>query len=139
MASTPLASNMAPSCKCAWLLPHPTSLSLSASFFDSLSAPRRQLTLTRWHSSPGIFAPHHQHLFNLRIEPAIDDYEDSAIVYEETHAMPRDPIRNPYGVGFESFTTPVTHESAFNLEWQTNRGELPLMLLSFAEPRPSAC
>ncbi|KAK4702051.1 hypothetical protein P7C70_g4176, partial [Phenoliferia sp. Uapishka_3] len=52
----------------------------------------------------GVFAPHHQHI----------------IVYDDTVAMPRDE-KNPHGVGFEVFTTKVEAESAFNLDWTTNR------------------
>jgi hypothetical protein len=54
--------------------------------------------------------------------------------------MPRDPISNPYGVGFESHTTPVTHEAAFNLDWETNRGEhlsalgISTLLLTYEPP-----
>ncbi|KAI5480277.1 primary-amine oxidase [Pseudohyphozyma bogoriensis] len=70
--------------------------------------------------APGVFAPHHQHIFNLRIDPAIDGYESSAIVYDETHPMPRDE-RNPHGVGFENHTTKVSRETAFNLNWEHNR------------------
>ncbi|KAL8277071.1 hypothetical protein RQP46_010499 [Phenoliferia psychrophenolica] len=95
----------------------------------------------------GVFAPHHQHsassrplcrskrlalilvlppfpshltVFNLRIDPAIDGYEDSVVVYDETLPMPRD-ANNPHGVGFEVFSTKVEKESAFNLDWETNR------------------
>ncbi|KAM0756094.1 primary amine oxidase [Meredithblackwellia eburnea MCA 4105] len=68
----------------------------------------------------GVFAPHHQHIFNLRIDPAIDGYEGSRIVYDDVYAMPRDE-NNPHGVGFEAHNTAVTHESAFNLDWTTNR------------------
>lgn len=42
-------------------------------------------------------------------------------MYDETHAMPRDE-NNPHGVGFEVFSTKVEQESAFNLDWESNRG-----------------
>uniref|UniRef100_A0A093VM82 Amine oxidase n=1 Tax=Talaromyces marneffei PM1 TaxID=1077442 RepID=A0A093VM82_TALMA len=41
--------------------------------------------------APGVMAPYHQHLFSLRIDPAIDGYENSIMV-EESHPM---PIENP--------------------------------------------
>lgn len=69
----------------------------------------------------GVFAPHHQHIFNLRLDPAIDGYEDGVITYTDTLAMPRNPETNPYGVGFEVHTTEVKDEAAFNLNWETNR------------------
>lgn len=69
----------------------------------------------------GVFAPHHQHIFNLRIDPAMDDYRSNAVTYEDTTAMPRDPQTNPHGVGFVAKSTQVQQESAFNLDWTTNR------------------
>lgn len=53
--------------------------------------------------SQGVFAPNHQHIFALRIDPAIDGYKNSAVAYEETHPMPRDAA-NPHGIGFENTT-----------------------------------
>jgi Cu2+-containing amine oxidase len=70
--------------------------------------------------APGVFAPHHQHLFALRIEPAIDAYDNSILAYDETKPMPRDE-KNPYGVGFEATTTRVEKETAFNLDASVNR------------------
>jgi primary-amine oxidase len=37
--------------------------------------------------APGVLAPYHQHLFCLRIDPAIDGHKNSVVV-EESHAMP---------------------------------------------------
>lgn len=69
----------------------------------------------------GVFAPHHQHIFNLRIDPALDGYRSNAVVYDDTFAMPREPASNPHGVGFEVKTTKVDKEQAFDLDWTTNR------------------
>ncbi|GJN94178.1 hypothetical protein Rhopal_007252-T1 [Rhodotorula paludigena] len=69
----------------------------------------------------GVFAPHHQHIFNLRIDPALDGYRSNAVVYDDTFAMPREPASNPHGVGFEVKTTQVDKEQAFDLDWTTNR------------------
>ncbi len=68
----------------------------------------------------GVFAPHHQHIFNIRCDPAIDGYRNTAIQYDDVVAMPRDE-KNPHGVGFVSESTRVTTESAFNLDWTRNR------------------
>ncbi|KKA17738.1 Amine oxidase [Rasamsonia emersonii CBS 393.64] len=48
---------------------------------------------------PGVMAPYHQHLFSLRIDPAIDGHRNSLIV-EESHPMPIDDpnVHNPFGV-----------------------------------------
>jgi primary-amine oxidase len=48
---------------------------------------------------PGVVAPFHQHLFSLRIDPAIDGYKNTAF-YEDSVPLPIDEIINPYGVGY---------------------------------------
>ncbi|KAM0750784.1 primary amine oxidase [Meredithblackwellia eburnea MCA 4105] len=70
--------------------------------------------------APGVFAPHHQHIFNIRIDPAIDGYDESEVIYDEVLPMPRDE-KNPHGVGFQVHTTKIQKESAFDLDWRTNR------------------
>lgn len=70
--------------------------------------------------APGVFAPHHQHIFNIRCDPAIDGYHNSAIQYDDVVPMPRDD-KNPHGVGFVSTSTRVATESAFDLDWTKNR------------------
>ncbi|KAJ6150626.1 hypothetical protein N7471_001825 [Penicillium samsonianum] len=48
--------------------------------------------------APGVLAPYHQHLFSLRIDPAIDGVANSLQV-EESNPLPfNDPsVRNPFG------------------------------------------
>ena len=59
----------------------------------------------RWGNivSPGVYAPYHQHLFCLRIDPAIDGQHNS-VVEEDSVPMPFDakqpPEDNLYGVGY---------------------------------------
>ncbi|KAH8145765.1 uncharacterized protein LAJ45_10242 [Morchella importuna] len=50
--------------------------------------------------SPGVLAQNHQHLFCVRIDPAIDGYENT-VVQEESHPLPFCPEINPYGNGYE--------------------------------------
>jgi primary-amine oxidase len=50
--------------------------------------------------NPGVLAQNHQHLFNVRIDPAIDGY-NNAVIQEESHPVPFDPEINPYGNAFE--------------------------------------
>ena len=69
---------------------------------------------------PGVFAPHHQHIFNIRCDPAIDGYRNSSIAYDEVLPFARD-ASNPHGVGFGTKTTHIEKECAFNLDWNTNR------------------
>ncbi|PGH18130.1 hypothetical protein AJ79_00758 [Helicocarpus griseus UAMH5409] len=60
--------------------------------------------------APGVLAPYHQHLFSLRIDPAIDGYENSLVV-EDSIPMPLDDpkIHNPFGIGYT--TTKETIET----------------------------
>ncbi|KAJ6164885.1 hypothetical protein N7470_003557 [Penicillium chermesinum] len=72
--------------------------------------------------APGVLAPYHQHLFSLRIDPAIDGPANSLQV-EESHAMPiNDPtIHNPFGVGYHTKSDIVATESGLDLDFTTNR------------------
>ncbi|EHK18968.1 uncharacterized protein TRIVIDRAFT_80736 [Trichoderma virens Gv29-8] len=49
--------------------------------------------------TPGVLAQNHQHVFAVRIDPAIDSYNDadSQVVVEESHPQKIDPKTNPYG------------------------------------------
>lgn len=53
---------------------------------------------------PGVMAPYHQHLFSLRIDPAVDGFKNT-VTYEDSVAMPKDPKTNPFGVGYVSKET----------------------------------
>ena len=56
---------------------------------------------------PGVMAPYHQHLFSLRIDPAVDGFKNT-VVYEDSVAMPKDPETNPFGVGYISKDTVIS-------------------------------
>ncbi|KAJ5641637.1 Copper amine oxidaseN2-terminal [Penicillium lividum] len=47
---------------------------------------------------PGVMAPFHQHMFSLRIDPALDGFKNT-IYYEDSVAMPEDDS-NPWSVGY---------------------------------------
>ncbi|GES63435.1 copper amine oxidase [Aspergillus terreus] len=72
--------------------------------------------------APGVLAPYHQHLFCLRIDPAIDGVANSLQI-EESHAMPvHDPaVHNPFGVGYTTRSTIATAEGGHDLDFTTNR------------------
>ncbi|KAI7370811.1 putative copper amine oxidase [Hortaea werneckii] len=72
--------------------------------------------------APGVLAPYHQHLFSLRIDPALDGHNNTLAI-EESHPLPIDDpsIHNPFGVGYTTTTTPVLHESGHDLDHTTNR------------------
>ena len=67
--------------------------------------------------APGVMAPYHQHLFSLRIDPAIDGYKNSLAV-EESHAMPIEDanVHNPFGVGYTTTQTISEGEGALDLD-----------------------
>jgi primary-amine oxidase len=72
--------------------------------------------------APGVLAPYHQHLFSLRIDPAIDGNENSLQV-EESHPIPIDDpnVHNPFGVGYTTKSKIITEEGGHDLDFATNR------------------
>jgi primary-amine oxidase len=50
--------------------------------------------------SPGVLAQNHQHIFAIRIDPAIEGHKNSIIV-EESHPVPTNPETNPRGNFYE--------------------------------------
>jgi len=72
--------------------------------------------------APGVMAPYHQHLFCLRIDPAIDGWDNSLVV-EESHPLPIDDpnVHNPFGVGYITKPTVVPHETGLDLDHRVNR------------------
>lgn len=69
---------------------------------------------------PGVLAQHHQHLFSLRVDPALDGHNNRLIV-EEAHALPRDPKTNPHGVGYVTRETVVKESTGINTDTEKNR------------------
>ena len=72
--------------------------------------------------APGVLAPYHQHMFCLRIDPAIDGHSNSLAI-EESKALPVDDpaIHNPFGVGYVSETKIAENEGAHDLDFTKNR------------------
>jgi len=70
--------------------------------------------------APGVLAPNHQHLFCLRIDPAIDGYHNSLVV-EESHPLPLDQQTNPFSMGYTTQAETITHESGLDLNHTTNK------------------
>ena len=72
--------------------------------------------------APGVMAPYHQHLFCLRVDPAIAGWRNSLVV-EESHAMPvEDPnFHNPFGVGYAVKQNIVEDECGLDLDHTVNR------------------
>ncbi|KAI1390429.1 copper amine oxidase [Hypoxylon trugodes] len=67
--------------------------------------------------APGVMAPYHQHLFSLRIDPAIDG-RNNTLAIEESKSMPiGDPaIHNPFGVGYYTEHRFVEQEGGLDLD-----------------------
>lgn len=68
---------------------------------------------------PGVLASHHQHIFSLRVDPAIDGHENR-LVYDEAHPMPRSDF-NPHGVGYTVHETVVPESGGLDLDPNTGR------------------
>jgi primary-amine oxidase len=69
--------------------------------------------------SPGALAQNHQHLFAVRIDPAIDGHQNT-IFTEESVPIPMNEKTNPWGNGYEVVRKPVTKSSAVHASPFTN-------------------
>ncbi|KAF5667257.1 primary-amine oxidase [Fusarium heterosporum] len=72
--------------------------------------------------APGVMAPYHQHLFSLRIDPAIDGHANSLVI-EESKPLPFDDstVHNPFGVGYVTESQTVDQEGGFDLDFTKAR------------------
>jgi primary-amine oxidase len=72
--------------------------------------------------APGVLAPYHQHLFSLRIDPAIDGHANSLVI-EESKPLPMDDpeIHNPFGVGYVTESRTIEEEGGFDLDFTKAR------------------
>ncbi|CCX31810.1 Similar to Copper amine oxidase 1; acc. no. Q12556 [Pyronema omphalodes CBS 100304] len=68
---------------------------------------------------PGVLAASHQHIFSLRVDPAIDG-QGNKVVIEEAHAMPLGP-QNPHGTGYITKETELTHSGGYDTNTAANR------------------
>ena len=57
--------------------------------------------------SPGALAQNHQHLFAVRMDPAIDGHQNT-IFKEESLPIPMNPENNPWGNGYQVVSQPIT-------------------------------
>ncbi|TIA57557.1 hypothetical protein D6C77_06083 [Aureobasidium pullulans] len=68
---------------------------------------------------PGVLATHHQHIFSLRVDPAIDGHSNR-LVYDDALPMPRSDF-NPHGTGYYTEETLVSQSGGYDLNPDTNR------------------
>ncbi|KAI0125322.1 copper amine oxidase [Xylariales sp. AK1849] len=73
--------------------------------------------------SPSVLAQNHQHIFAVRMDPAIDSYDpgETNIILEETHSVPMNPETNPHGNGYEIRRDPITRAVFADAEPKLNR------------------
>ena len=69
---------------------------------------------------PGVLAVHHQHIFSLRLDAAIDGPKNR-LVYSEAHPLPRDSDINPHGNGYAVQDTLVEQSTGLDTAPQHNR------------------
>ncbi|KAK1828665.1 copper amine oxidase [Podospora conica] len=70
--------------------------------------------------APGVLAPSHQHLFCLRVDPAVDGWKNS-VQMTETHPLDPSPETNPHGNAFTTTSSLLPTESAHHLSHTANR------------------
>ncbi|KAF4637092.1 hypothetical protein G7Y89_g994 [Cudoniella acicularis] len=70
--------------------------------------------------SPGALAQNHQHVFAVRVDPAIDGSNNTAII-EESHPVPFSPERNPAGNFYEIIQTPIKKSQGVDAAPMNNR------------------
>jgi len=96
------------------------------------TAPTPLSTSQRWgtHVAPGVLAPYHQHLFCLRIDPALDGHANSLAVEESHPFLPPEldsseaaAAQSTFGggVGYTTVTKIVEHETGLDLDHSINR------------------
>ncbi|KAH7152652.1 amine oxidase [Dactylonectria macrodidyma] len=69
---------------------------------------------------PGVMAAYHQHLFSVRIDPAIDGHNNT-LYYEDSVPMPVDKELNPFGMGYTSKQTVISQAGFADLSVEKNR------------------
>lgn len=74
--------------------------------------------------APGVLAVNHQHLFCIRIDPAIDGHKNT-VVYEDIvparSDLEFDPELDPFGVSFKAKTTVVAKSGGYELNSNSSR------------------
>ncbi|KAL1899573.1 cytochrome c oxidase subunit 1 [Sporothrix stenoceras] len=69
---------------------------------------------------PGVMAAYHQHLFSLRIDPAIDGHNNT-LFYEESEALPVHKETNNFGMGYRATSTVMKKAGFADLNVMRNR------------------
>lgn len=70
--------------------------------------------------APGVLAQNHQHIFCLRIDPAIDGHKNT-VLYEDSLAVPMNQKTNPHGNFYEVRQTNIEHSQWLDAKPEANR------------------
>ncbi|PYI33369.1 amine oxidase catalytic domain-containing protein [Aspergillus indologenus CBS 114.80] len=71
--------------------------------------------------APGVLAVNHQHLFSLRIDPALDGTRNT-VVYDDILPVRDDPtVDDPQGCAFRRTTTAITQPGGYDLNLAASR------------------
>lgn len=70
--------------------------------------------------NPGVLAQNHQHIFAVRLDPAIDGHSNT-VMMEESHRVPMNPKTNPRGNYYEVRKTAIKQSSFADAEPMNNR------------------
>ena len=70
--------------------------------------------------SPGAMAQNHQHVFCVRLDPAIDGHENT-VIQEESHRVPQNAETNPAGNLYEVQQSPIIESQFLDADPWSNR------------------
>lgn len=70
---------------------------------------------------PGVLGVHHQHIFSLRVDPALDGYGANRLTCQEAHALPRDPDLNRHGIGYGVRERLIEESGGYDLDPDRHR------------------
>jgi primary-amine oxidase len=70
--------------------------------------------------APGVLAVNHQHLFCLRVNPALDG-RNNTIVYDDCVPVRNEPQVDPFGCAFKVKQTQITRPGGYELDLTQNR------------------
>lgn len=68
---------------------------------------------------PGVMAPFHQHMFSLRVDPAVDGFKNT-VYYEDSVPLPEGPD-NPFSVGYTTEPTVMKTSGTANTSVDRHR------------------
>jgi primary-amine oxidase len=70
--------------------------------------------------SPGALAQNHQHIFAVRIDPAIDGHKNT-VIFEESHPVPMNNVTNPHGNFYEVRQNTISRAGWLDAAPENNR------------------